>query len=177
MLGQHLIILNSFDIAHELLDSRGGIYSNRPRLVTFSEMCATPSAPALCMTRLMKLTKFVVQDGMGVHHRPDEPWATLEETSQNNSGEIQSRSSQGICWDAEESGPHFPRGLGQNPGEAQRSYQKAGCTITYFVGRISHHSHRFSERVFSSSRRWLQLNTLSQISGGDDIGNNLWLYR
>ena len=40
VLGQHLVVLNSFDDAHELLDHRGGIYSSRPRLVTFSEMHA-----------------------------------------------------------------------------------------------------------------------------------------
>lgn len=38
VLGQHLVIINSFKTAHELLDLRGGIYSGRPRLVTFSEM-------------------------------------------------------------------------------------------------------------------------------------------
>ena len=38
--GRHLVILNSFDDAHELLDNRGGIYSSRPRLVTLSEMHA-----------------------------------------------------------------------------------------------------------------------------------------
>lgn len=38
VLGQHLLVLNSFDVAHELLDNRGGIYSSRPRLVTFAEM-------------------------------------------------------------------------------------------------------------------------------------------
>ncbi|KAF9647711.1 cytochrome P450 [Thelephora ganbajun] len=38
VLGQHLVILNSFDDARELLDHRGGIYSGRPRLVAFAEM-------------------------------------------------------------------------------------------------------------------------------------------
>lgn len=58
VLGQHLVILNSFDIAHELLDRRSGIYSNRPRLVTFSEMYAAPSVLAPCVA--MRLTKFMV---------------------------------------------------------------------------------------------------------------------
>jgi len=44
VLGQHLVVLNSFNDARELLDHRGGIYSSRPRLVTFSEMCV--SSPA-----------------------------------------------------------------------------------------------------------------------------------
>lgn len=42
VLGQHLVILNSFNDVHELLDHRGGIYSSRPRLVTFSEMYVSP---------------------------------------------------------------------------------------------------------------------------------------
>lgn len=36
--GKPLIILNSFSAAQDLLQKRGGIYSGRPRLVTFSEM-------------------------------------------------------------------------------------------------------------------------------------------
>ena len=44
--GQNLVILNSFNDAHELLDHRGGTYSSRPRLVTFSEMhAASPLNP------------------------------------------------------------------------------------------------------------------------------------
>ncbi|KAF9777905.1 cytochrome P450 [Thelephora terrestris] len=38
VLGQHLVIINSFDTARELLDYRGSVYSSRPRMVTFSEM-------------------------------------------------------------------------------------------------------------------------------------------
>ena len=58
VLGQHLVILNSFEVAHELLDLRGGIYSSRPRLVTFSEMCVEFSMP---ITRLSStLIKFMV---------------------------------------------------------------------------------------------------------------------
>lgn len=56
VLGQHLLILNSFDIAHELLDCRGGMYSSRPRLVTFSEMYAMLPRSIPRLTNLMKFT-------------------------------------------------------------------------------------------------------------------------
>lgn len=36
--GKPLIVLNSFEVARDLLQKRGSIYSSRPRLVTFSEM-------------------------------------------------------------------------------------------------------------------------------------------
>jgi len=36
--GKPLIILNSFEVAQDLLQKRGNIYSGRPRLITFSEM-------------------------------------------------------------------------------------------------------------------------------------------
>jgi hypothetical protein len=45
VLGQHLVILNSFEVSRELLDLRGGVYSSRPRLVTFSEMYVEFSMP------------------------------------------------------------------------------------------------------------------------------------
>jgi hypothetical protein len=36
--GKRLIILNSFDVARDLLHKRGSIYSSRPKFVAFSEM-------------------------------------------------------------------------------------------------------------------------------------------
>lgn len=36
--GKHLVILNSFNAAQDLLQKRGSIYSSRPRLIAFSEM-------------------------------------------------------------------------------------------------------------------------------------------
>ena len=36
--GKPLIVLNSFNVAQDLLQKRGSIYSGRPRLITFSEM-------------------------------------------------------------------------------------------------------------------------------------------
>ena len=36
--GKPFIILDSFDVAQDLLQKRGSIYSGRPRLITFSEM-------------------------------------------------------------------------------------------------------------------------------------------
>lgn len=36
--GKPFIILNSFSVAQDLLQKRGGTYSGRPRLITFSEM-------------------------------------------------------------------------------------------------------------------------------------------
>jgi hypothetical protein len=53
VLGQHLVILNSFDAARELLDHRGGAYSGRPRLVTFSEMYAESSIPNTYEAKLL----------------------------------------------------------------------------------------------------------------------------
>ena len=42
VLGQHLVIINSFEDAHELLDLRGGVYSSRPKLVTWEMYAGSP---------------------------------------------------------------------------------------------------------------------------------------
>jgi len=52
VLGQHLVILNSFNDTRELLDHRGGIYSGRPRLVSFSEMCANSPTLVACISTI-----------------------------------------------------------------------------------------------------------------------------
>jgi cytochrome P450 len=73
VLGQHLVIINSLEIAHELLDRRGGIYSNRPRMVTFSEMYVafsvyTSVRSSLWNTR-MGWESIIVQMNPGVRWR------------------------------------------------------------------------------------------------------------
>ena len=37
-LGSHLVVLNKFEAARELLDKKGSIYSSRPRLVMINEL-------------------------------------------------------------------------------------------------------------------------------------------
>lgn len=38
VLGQSLVVLNSYTACKDLLEKRGGIYSSRPRLVLLSEL-------------------------------------------------------------------------------------------------------------------------------------------
>ena len=40
VIGRPLIVLNSFQVARNLLEKRSGIYSGRPRLVMMAELCA-----------------------------------------------------------------------------------------------------------------------------------------
>ena len=37
-LGSHLLVLNSFEAARDLLDKKGALYSSRPRLVMINEL-------------------------------------------------------------------------------------------------------------------------------------------
>lgn len=37
-LGTPLLVINSFEVAHELLDKKGALYSSRPRLVMIKEL-------------------------------------------------------------------------------------------------------------------------------------------
>ena len=39
-IGRQVIVLNSFQVARNLLEKRSGIYSGRPRLVMMAELCA-----------------------------------------------------------------------------------------------------------------------------------------
>lgn len=46
MFGTDLIVLNSYEVATDLLDKRGTIYSDRPILTMLGELCV-PSWPLL----------------------------------------------------------------------------------------------------------------------------------
>ncbi len=37
-LGTGLLVINSFEAAHDLLDKKGSVYSDRPRLVMIKEL-------------------------------------------------------------------------------------------------------------------------------------------
>ena len=45
--GSRLLVLNSFEAAHDLLDKKGALYSSRPRLVMINEMCVCLSYLAI----------------------------------------------------------------------------------------------------------------------------------
>lgn len=38
VLGSHLLVINSFEAARDLLDKKGALYSSRPRLVMIKEL-------------------------------------------------------------------------------------------------------------------------------------------
>ena len=80
--GKPLVILNSFNVAQDLLQKRGNIYSSRPRLVTFSEMWVYHAPhPQTWLIAHMRL-----QDGVGIRTFPVVWGAQVPETPQNHTG-------------------------------------------------------------------------------------------
>ena len=46
VLGTPMLVINSYDTAHELLNKKGTLYSSRPRLTMLKELCVPL---ALCL--------------------------------------------------------------------------------------------------------------------------------